>query len=138
MNDAFTIRHYTPEDYPTVAEWWKGHDWPPVPEQVLPKPGIIAERDGVPLGAVWLYMSNSNGVAMMEWLVVKPDIPGRQALAIIKALVEGVEIEARCGDYGVIFTSCKQPALAKIIERCGFVETDKQMIHLLKILPPVT
>lgn len=135
MTEPIHIRHYEPTDYGRVCEWWTGHGWPAVPEPALPRPGIIAELDGEPLGAVWLYMSNSNGVAMMEWLVVKPDLAGRQSIAVIKALIEGVEIAAKAADYGVIFTSCRQPALARILEKTGFKETDREMIHLLKLLP---
>jgi len=131
---CFEIRHYGAEDYPLVKQWWEGHGWTAVEEKFLPRPGIVCLVDGVPAGAVWLYMSNSNGVAMMEWLVVRPDLPARQALEVIRHLLAGVEIECREADYGVIFTTARQAGLARILEKAGFVETDREMIHLIKAI----
>lgn len=130
----FTVRFYDPADYPTVKEWWEGHGWPAVPEAVLPQPGIICELNGEPIAACWLYMSNSNGVAMMEWTVANPELAGRDTVRAIEVLTGYVDVFAKEHDYGMILTTCKQEGLARLLSRNGFQETDREMIHLIKII----
>ncbi len=132
--DIYQVRYYNPNDYATIAPWWVGHGWDSVPEPILPRPGLVCELNGQPVAAVWLYLSNSNGVAMMEWLVAKPDLLPKKSLQAIKVLIGWVDEECRINNYGVIFTTAKQPGLARILEKSGFVTTDREMIHLIKTL----
>lgn len=125
-------REYTPEDYPTLLAWWEGHKWEGVPAAVLPKLGVIVEVDGRPVVAGFLYMDNSVGVSMLEWVVSNPAISGLSIVRGIRALVIFMTDRARELDYGVMLTSCRQPSLARVYEANGFTKTDTGITHLLK------
>lgn len=127
-----TARIYEPADYPIVQGWWIGHGWPPVPEQMLPKLGLIISSDDADLAAGWLYMDNSVGVCMLEWVVSNPDARPFDSVRAIRELGMLMEQEARRMGYWVMMTSCKQPALAKLWVKMGYLETDGSMIHLMK------
>lgn len=124
------LRQWMPEDYPTLAGWWTGHGWSAVPERILPPLGVIAGD----VAAGWLYMDNGGtGVAMLEWLVTNPAAKPRESVAGLRAVVDFLKSEAKRMDYPAILTTCRQPSLAKFMERCGFQRTDEGMIHLLGI-----
>lgn len=113
-----------------LASWWVGHGWPAVPLQVLPPLGVILGNDA----AGWLYMDNGGtGVAMLEWLVTNPEAKPMQAAKSLVKVVEFLKSEAKRMDYGAILTTCRQPSLARLLERSGFSKTDENMIHLMGV-----
>ena len=136
MSDiAPTLRLFEPEaDYALVSAWWIAHGWNAVPVGVLPKLGIIAEMDGMPVAAGWLYMDNSSGVSMMEWMVANPDAKPKSVFRSIKSIVEFLKSRAKDMGYTVMLTTCKQESLARVYEKTGFGRTDSEMIHLIQVL----
>ncbi len=127
-----TIRFFFKDDYLMVSEWWNAHGFPPVPQAILPRLGVVAELDGSPIAAAWLYMDNSGGVSMMEWLVTNPGNRPKDSFRAISTIVNFLGEEAVANGYGVMLTTCKQPSLAKVFERTGFQKTDEGMIHLIR------
>lgn len=116
------------------TEWWKAHDWPGVSLHILPKCGLLVEADdGTPLAASWLYMDNSVGVGMLEWTVTNPKATPKQSYIAIALLVQSAREVARTLDYGVLLTTAKQHALARCLEKNGFIQTDTGMTHLLML-----
>lgn len=134
--EAVMLRMFEKErDYPLASTWWQGHGWPPVSEHILPRLGLVGEIDGKPVAAAWLYMDNSVGVAMLEWMVADPGAAPRAVLAAMRRVTEGLKAEASRLDYGVILTSCRQPGLVKFWQKQGFVKTDDDVTHLLFVRP---
>ena len=126
------FREYTHEDYPLLMTWWKAHGWEGVPAAVLPKLGMIIEADGRPIVAGFLYMDNSVGVSMLEWVVSNPDESGFSVIRGIKALVGFMTERAYDLGYGVMLTSCRQSSLVRVYEASGFSKTDIGVVHLQK------
>jgi len=119
--------------YAEVATWWAGHGWEPVPQAILPRLGVIGSIDGQGIAAAWLYMDNSIGVAMLEWMVGNPKGEARQVLRALRSVVEFLKAEAKRLDYGVILTSCRQAGLVKWLQKRGFMKTDEGVTHMLLI-----
>jgi hypothetical protein len=128
------VREYTPKDYEMLAAWWQAHEWPAVPAVILPKLGIVVEHDGAAICAGFLYMDNSVGVSMLEWVVANPEASSKRVFAGITMLVDFMSKRAVEMDYGVMLTSCRNQALAKLYRRTGFEVTDDSVVHLVKIL----
>ena len=124
------------KDYPAFCDWWAGHGWPALPKSILPKRGVMAcdaAKDGAGVAAAWLYMDNSTGVSMMEWLVTNPQSGGKETLRAINAVIGFLTERALELDYGMMLTSCRQPSLVRVLEKNGFRKTDEGVTHLLKI-----
>lgn len=120
-------------DHPLLAKWWTGHGWPVVPSERLPMLGAIASVKGQDVAAAFCFMDNSgSGVAMIEWIVTDPAASARSAAAGIKAVVEWLMWRAGEDDlrFDFFLTTCRQPSLAKLLERCGYQITDRDVIHL--------
>lgn len=126
------LRMWSPDDYPMLETWWQGHGWPAVPLRVLPPLGVILNDTA----AGWLYMDNGGtGIAMMEWLVTNPAAKPMKAAKDLMRVVEFLKSEAKRMDYAIILTTCRQPALARMLNRSGFQTSDTEMIHLVGIFP---
>jgi hypothetical protein len=125
---------YDPGQYEVVREWWVAHGWGAVPSAILPKFGVMAFFGETPLACAWLYMDNSVGVSMLEWMVSNPDASPRKVLKAINLIVDFMGKAAADMDYGVMLTTCKQESLAKVYERAGFARTDSEMIHFVRRL----
>lgn len=123
------LRMVTAGDYPTLKQWWRGHGWEPVPQRMLPPLGVIGDA-----AAGWLYMDNGGtGIAMMEWLVTNPKASALVAARALMRVVEFLKLEASRLDYHIILTTCRQPTLARMLNRAGFQTTDREMIHLIGV-----
>jgi N-acetylglutamate synthase-like GNAT family acetyltransferase len=129
------LREFIAEtDYPILVEWWKGHGFPVLPVAVLPKLGLVVEHDTKPIACAFLYMDNSVGVCMLEWLTTAPEAAPKAIPSAIRAIVEVMAQRAKEMNYGVMLTTCRQPALARVFEKNGFEKTDEAVIHLLKLI----
>lgn len=119
-----------------VAEWWEGHGWSPVPQIFLPKLGVIAYvkngDDKTDLAAAWLYMDNSVGVSILEWMVANPKASAIKCVRGINAISNYLQQAAKSMNYAVMLTTCKQESLGKLHERNGFQKTDTGMTHFVK------
>lgn len=119
-----------------LSRWWVAHGWSPVAVPVLNAGlGFVAEEDGRPLAYACLYMSNRGGVSMLEWLVANPDASGKAVISAICRLLPFIANEAKELDYGVMLTTCRQPSLGRLLERCGFHKTDESVSHFVKLIP---
>lgn len=123
------------KDYDMLVAWWKGHGWTALPKAALNTLGVICAVDGVDTCAAFLLMSNSTGVAMLEWLVTNPEANVRAAYLAIPTVTAFIEGEAARNNYGVLLTACRQPSLVRMYERSGFQVTDTGVTHMIKILP---
>ena len=135
------ISIYQPADYPILQSWWHAHGWPAVPEAILPRLGVIAcdhpKDEGAaptPIAAAFLYMDNSVGVSMLEWIVTNPDAAPRQCAIAICHVVDFLRSEAKSLGYGVMLSTCKQESLSRLLVRQGFEVTDTSVIHLIATL----
>jgi hypothetical protein len=132
---------FEPEgDYPMVAAWWEGHGWKPVPVGFLPKLGVVAfvvgAKDGAPtdVAAAWLYMDNSAPVCWLEYMVSNPKESAGRSVKALKHLDSYLTGEARATGYKAMMTTCRQDSLVRFHERNGFVKTDEDVTHLVKLL----
>ena len=134
MSVPIQLKMFDDADYPTVSAWWEGHGWSAVPRAILPKLGVVATRGDEQLAAAWLYMDNSCGVSIMEWIVTNPDAAPSATVRALKHITQFLTDEAKTCGYHTILTTCKQESLAKFHEKQGFTRSDDAMIHLVKHL----
>lgn len=120
-------------DYPTVAAWWAGHGWEPVPEAVLPPTGYVVEFVNKPIVAGWLYRTDS-AIAWLEWVISDPtSTPGPRNKATDRLISTASEAAKALG-HTVIFSSLTHPRLIQRYENHGFKVTETQMTNLIKVI----
>lgn len=127
------IRAVDADDYPMLVAWWEAHGWPAVPRERLPKLGAIISIRDTDTAAAFCFMDNSGtGVAMVEWIVSNPEASPKAVFSGIQTVVKWLMWRAAEPDLRFTFflSTCRQPALARVLERCGFAITDTNVIHL--------
>lgn len=130
-----TTRLYKPEDYATVAPWFEQHGSHPVPENVLPKCGVVVlDEEEKLLAAAWLYQDNSVGVAWLAWIVSNPDQPLFHVQPALQRLLGACEAAARELGYGLLFTMTERPALGRWLLQSGFKANHRGMTQFFKPL----
>ena len=127
-------RLYKPEDYPTVRAWFIAHGGQPVPASMLPRCGIVAESDGQPRAAAWLYQDNSVGMAWLAWMVSCPHQPLFHVEQALSCVLGAAERVARDLGYGVMLTMTEKPALGRWLRRQGFEANHEGMTQYFKPL----
>lgn len=128
-----TVRPYQETDYPTFAKWWEGHNFQPVPAQILPILGNVACKDGAPIAAAWLYTDTTTPVAMLEWIVTDPENNPKISAVGITHVVQSLKAAAAAAGFPIILSSCRQDSLARLMEKTGFERTDENVTHLISI-----
>lgn len=132
-----SVRPYNQDtDYELFAQWWKDHNFDAVPPVALPALGVVTEYNGKPVAAAWLYLDTSTPIGMLEWIVTDPANKPKVSAIGISHAVQALRYSAMELGHTIILSSCRQQSLAHLLERLGFTETDKQVIHLISVIQP--
>lgn len=108
-------------DFQRVNEWWRRRNNDDLPETLLPPLGVIVERKGEPVGALWCYESYGIGVAFLEWPCTAPGLGPSEALKVMGCAVNAcVHLAKTHGDYSV-FRCSTLPGIARVLPKLGFV-----------------
>lgn len=126
-------RLYNPHDYLTVRQWFPRHGVEAVPEAILPKCGVVVEKDGQPMCAGWLYQDNSVGIAWLAWLVTNPDQPLFHVEQSLQHLLSAAETVVKDLGYGLVFTETNRPALGRFLQRQGFTPNHQAVQYFKRL-----
>jgi len=87
-----TIRPYSSEDYNMIRSWWEVHGSGVMPPEVfLPATGAIAEVDGNPIAASFLYCC-IGGISVIEFTTTNPVAKlSKDLVKAVKALYSYLE-----------------------------------------------
>ena len=126
MNNI-NFRSFKKGDYEICCEWWKwwwkkvGLD--PVQRVFLPKDErcFVLEKDGIPIVATFLFLTEIPIVAWTTYLVSNPEYKEKDRRDLIKLLIKNVEKEAE--KYGIIqmFTVCGDVHMSNIHESLDWI-----------------
>lgn len=129
-----TVRPYVPEDYDQVSSWFARRGSACPPAAILPRLGCVAELDGEPAAAAWLYMDNSIGVCFLEWLVTAPSQTIMESRDAVRHLLQFLSGHAKDLDYSVMFASILRDSMVRLAEAEGFQQGGVGYTHLYKTL----
>lgn len=130
-----TVQKYSRKThYDFLCQWWKGHKWNPAPAIFLPKLGVVAYHEGLPVAAGWCYCDNSTPLATLEWLVTNPNSHARLTLQALNLVIDFLSKQVKEFGYIAMLTNAHQPGLVRILEHRGFQQTDSGITHLVMLL----
>ena len=118
-------------DYQTANDWWQSRHGEPLAETVLPPLGVMVERDGKPIAALWCYESFGIGVAFLEMPLTRPGLSVREAMQALSLAVEAcvriAKAHAKEGGGDVSLFKCYTlPGIAHVLPRLGFVKATRE------------
>lgn len=120
-------------DYGHLEYWWKSQAWSPVPRMFLPY-GLMAVVDDGPACAGFLYFDVSTPIGWLEWIVANPAIRHEVRTEALDVLIESLCAKAKARGVTAIFSSVKHPMLGARLKRHKFIETDKNVSHMMRVV----
>lgn len=129
----FQVRIYGEKlgDYQLVSGWWEARHGEPLPETILPPLGVMVERDGEPVAALWCYESFGVGVAFLEMPVTRPGLSVGASVAALSLAVDACVLTAKAhakrdGGDVCLFKCYTLPGIGRILPRFGFVSSGRE------------
>ncbi len=89
-----TTREVIKEDFKNIDKWWYEWQGSVVPHDILPKTGFMAEVDGAPVSAIFMFKTNSNSAAI-QWVVSDKNYREENRGEILTELIKACEDEWR-------------------------------------------
>ena len=123
------------EDWDTLCEWWKAWPgWESPPKSLLPdngKGGLMVEKDGIPIIAGFIYLTNSEA-CWLEWVVSNPKYKNRDRKQAIELLI--TSIEQTCKGLGKthMFSIGRNKHLIETHKKLGWQVDNKPSYEIVK------
>ena len=125
------IRAYSPiEHYEIFSYFSTLHKWPILEESLLPPIGFVSYLNDLPACFSFVYETVGSKWAILEWLMVNPDLEKVSRSLVIEECIEAAKQHAKNKGL-VLFTSCKSAKLNQRYIDAGFQKTDEGMTNFV-------
>ena len=126
-------RPYDKTYYGILAGWWKGHPgWEPLPEDFIPKHGVVCVDEGTSVCAAFLYETDTK-LAWIGFPIVDPTVSKEVRKDALDALIPSLLGIAKNLGYAAVMTTLSA-GYALMTERflaAGFLLTDENVAQYL-------
>jgi hypothetical protein len=131
--DALTVRNIEKGDLWKIQWWWPAHNWGDgPPPAILPDDGAIAELNGGPTAAAFLYLGFNSKCAWLEFLVTNPHNSPRVSAKSLKLVIQHLLDVASKNGVLMVYSSLKNRGLIKMYEKFGFVQGDTGCTEMVR------
>ena len=131
------IRRLTEDDWVILNNWWDAWpEWISPPKEFLPdngKGGLMVEKNGQPVIAGFLYITNSKAV-LLEWIVSDPNYRDDDRKDALELLITGAENVCKDLGYKYMFSIGRNKQLMETHKKLGWHVDKKPSHELVKIL----
>lgn len=131
------IRRLTENDWVVLKDWWDAWpEWVSPPKEFLPdngKGGLMVEKEGEPVIAGFLYLTNSKAV-LLEWIVSDPNYRDSDRKQALELLITGAENVCKDLGYKYMFSIGRNNQLIETHKKLGWHVDKKPSHELVKIL----
>lgn len=136
MSDGYHVREYGEKnwDWLTVSAWWAAHcSERQLIEKLLPPIGVMVERSGEPVAALWCHLSINVGVAFLENPVSRPGLSLLETAAAMSVALGAMESICRKHDYSLLIANTL-PAIGRFLERRHGFTHGGDRVQMIKLL----
>ena len=126
-------RELTSDFYNTALEWWKLHEFNPIPEAVLPRQVFILNKNGKDTHCIFPYETDSV-LLFLAYPISNKNVSIKERKGGVSTLVKGVEKWARTQNYHLLFTTTPLLIVEEELLNSGFVLGDIKVTQLFKPL----
>ena len=123
------------EDWETLCKWWEAWpEWANPPKSFLPdngKGGLMVEKDGKPIVAGFIYLTNSDA-CLLEWIVSDPEYREQDRGKALELLITSAE--QACKDLGKthMFSIGRNKHLIETHKKLGWTVDKKPSHEIIK------
>lgn len=124
------IVRYESKHYGILVDWWKQYNYPPVPQDVLPKRGFFAFDGNKPVAFTCTYLSEEP-IAFVAFTIVDKHVEGFKKYKGISMVVDALKEEAKkCGKHA-LYSFTANETLVSIYQKKGFLVSEKNCVSLI-------
>ena len=124
-------------DWDTLQGWWDAWPkWVAPSKEFLPgdgTSGFIIEKDGIPIVAGFVYLTNSKAV-LLEWIISNPSYRENDRDLALETLIKDIQDIVKDLGFNYMFTITQHEKLMKLHEKLGWVKDSTPSYELTKIL----
>ena len=131
------IRRLKEEDWVILTEWWSAwSEWVTPSKEFLPdngKGGLMVEKNGEPVIAGFLYLTNSKAV-LLEWIISDPEYRDKDRKNALELLITGAENVCKDLGYKYMFSIGRNKQLIETHEKLGWQVDKKPSYEIIKVI----
>jgi len=131
------IRRLKEEDWVILTEWWSAwSEWVTPSKEFLPdngKGGLMVEKNGKPVIAGFLYLTNSKAV-LLEWIISDPEYRDKDRKNALELLITGAENVCKDLGYKYMFSIGRNKQLMETHKKLGWEVDSKPSHEIVKTL----
>jgi len=131
------IRRLKEEDWVILTEWWSAwSEWVTPSKEFLPdngKGGLMVEKNGEPVIAGFLYLTNSKAV-LLEWIISDPEYRDKDRKNALELLITGAENVCKDLGYKYMFSIGRNKQLMETHKKLGWEVDSKPSHEIVKTL----
>jgi hypothetical protein len=122
-------------DYAMIAGWWKAHEMPAPPREILPEWGLLVSDGQTAIAATFVYRELTGRICFVEWTISNPLVPRHAVDVAVKEMLSFVLREAPRQGYPIVLTSVGEGSgLRHVCRRLGWKDcTGKPHRHMLTV-----
>lgn len=121
------------KDGESVRNWWKTQEWASDTVHVISDSGFMVEDGLNKIAATWIIKTNSP-IYLMEWTVGNPEISWEKRKNALEQLTEYACNWAKQDGAKAVLVMTKNNRYIDKLKNTNFVESDKDMTHLIRSL----
>ena len=122
----------TKESFISVLfQWWKGHGFPQLPVDALPKRIFVVANKGVDLYAIPVYTTDSN-ICWMGFTTSNPEATKEQKKGALKFLLETAEDIMSGLGFSLMVTTSDTPPLMECYSEGGYDLAEENVNFYIK------
>lgn len=121
-----------------MSDWWSKHNFPVIPEKILPINGYICYLDNKPICGVYIYLplaQDGGCLALCEYWTANPEATKEEKDAAFPRLLKFINEFCKENEILVLYTGISNPSLIKRLEKEGWQTKDhvsQMMMDLTK------
>ncbi len=123
------------EDWDTLCKWWNSWPkWVNPPKSFLPdngKGGLMVEKNGKPIVAGFLYLTNSDAV-LLEWIVSDPEYRDKDRKQALELLITSAEDTCKALGKVHMFSIGRNKHLIETHKKLGWTVDSEPSHELIK------
>jgi hypothetical protein len=123
------------EDWDTLCGWWDSWPkWVNPPKSFLPdngKGGLMVEKNGKPIVAGFLYLTNSDAV-LLEWIVSDPEYRDKDRKQALELLITSAENTCKALGKVYMFTIGRNKHLIETHKKLGWTADPDPSYEMIK------
>jgi hypothetical protein len=123
------------EDWDTLCGWWDSWPkWVNPPKSFLPdngKGGLMVEKNGKPIVAGFLYLTNSDAV-LLEWIVSDPEYRDKDRKQALELLITSAENTCKALGKVHMFTIGRNKHLIETHKKLGWTADPDPSYEMIK------